>query len=222
MPSSTGRTPRWLLYPGGPGPCGCSAIQTRPWTTAAARSPWPGSCLIPTVWLTLWSPVPGTTSSAGRIRLSRSGQRQLLPFRPSKGFLSSWPGELSCEAGRCPGRGRRGRARRRYDRSLSIYWPWSRCYLFPTFGPCWPRLLLMQGGGGAEAEACFHQALEISRRQQAKSLELRAAMSLSRLWRQQGKKSEARQMLQEIYGWFTEGFDTADLQDAKALLEELA
>ena len=80
----------------------------------------------------------------------------------------------------------------------------------------------MQGEGVAEAESCFRQALETSRRQQAKSLELRAAMSLSRLWRQQGKKSGARQMLQEIYGWFTEGFDTADLQDAKALLEELA
>ncbi len=60
----------------------------------------------------------------------------------------------------------------------------------------------------AEVEACFRQALEISRRQQAKSLELRAAMSLGRLWRRQGKKSEARQMLQEIYGWFTEEFDT--------------
>ena len=73
-----------------------------------------------------------------------------------------------------------------------------------------------------EAEACFHRAIEIARRQQAKSLELRAAMSLARLWQQQGKKEEARQMLAEIYGWFTEGFDTKDLQEAKALLEELA
>jgi predicted ATPase len=74
----------------------------------------------------------------------------------------------------------------------------------------------------AEAEACFHKAIEIARRQQAKSLELRAVMSLSRLWKEQGKKAEARQMLTEIYGWFTEGFDTADLKEAKALLEELA
>jgi predicted ATPase len=73
----------------------------------------------------------------------------------------------------------------------------------------------------AEAEACFHKALEIARRQQAKSWELRAVMSLSRLWQQQGKKEEARKLLAEIYGWFTEGFDTADLKDAKALLEEL-
>jgi len=73
----------------------------------------------------------------------------------------------------------------------------------------------------AEAEACFHKAIEIARRQQAKSLELRAGMSLSRLWQHQGKKDEARQLLAEIYGWFTEGFDTKDLQEAKALLDEL-
>src|SRR5229473_5313516 len=73
----------------------------------------------------------------------------------------------------------------------------------------------------AEAEACFLQAIEVARRQQAKSWELRAVMSLSRLWQQQGKKAEARRMLAEIYGWFTEGFDTKDLQEARALLEEL-
>jgi predicted ATPase len=73
-----------------------------------------------------------------------------------------------------------------------------------------------------QAEACFQQALAIARRQQAKSWELRAAMSLSRLWQQQGKKAKAHELLAPIYGWFTEGFDTADLQEAKALLEELA
>ena len=73
-----------------------------------------------------------------------------------------------------------------------------------------------------EAEACFWQAIEIARRQQAKSLELRVVMSLSRLWQKQGKKDEARQLLAEIYDWFTEGFDTKDLQEAKALLEELS
>jgi predicted ATPase len=73
----------------------------------------------------------------------------------------------------------------------------------------------------AEAEAYFLKAIEIARRQQAKTLELRVVMSLSRLWRKQGKKVEARQMLAGIYGWFTEGFDTKDLQEAQALLEEL-
>jgi predicted ATPase len=73
-----------------------------------------------------------------------------------------------------------------------------------------------------EAERCFQHALDVARQQQAKSLELRAAMSLSRLWQHQGKRAEARELLAPIYGWFTEGFDTADLQEAKALLEELA
>jgi predicted ATPase len=83
-------------------------------------------------------------------------------------------------------------------------------------------LLRQTGTPQAEAEACFQQALDIARRQQAKSLELRAAMSLTRLWQQQGKRAEARELLAPLYGWFTEGFDTADLQAAKALLRELA
>jgi predicted ATPase len=72
-----------------------------------------------------------------------------------------------------------------------------------------------------EAEACFLKASEVARQQQAKSLELRAVMSLGRLWQRQGKKEEARQMLAEVYNWFTEGFDTRDLQEAKALIEDL-
>ena len=83
-------------------------------------------------------------------------------------------------------------------------------------------LLMQQGQNVDEAEECFRQALDIARRQQAKSLELRAAMSLSRLWQQQGKQEEAHQLLAEIYGWFTEGFDTADLKEANVLLKELA
>lgn len=74
---------------------------------------------------------------------------------------------------------------------------------------------------GAEAEACFLKALSIAQQQEAKSLELRAAMSLSRLRRQQGKEAEAGKLLAEIHGWFTEGFDTADLREARALLDDL-
>ena len=74
----------------------------------------------------------------------------------------------------------------------------------------------------AEAETCFHKAIAIAKQQEAKSLELRAAMSLSQLWRYQGKKVEAHKLLSEVYNWFTEGFDTKDLQEAKALLDELA
>jgi predicted ATPase len=83
-------------------------------------------------------------------------------------------------------------------------------------------LLLHTGTPQVEVETCFQQALDVARRQQARSLELRAAMSLSRLWHQQGKRKEAYDLLAEVYAWFTEGFDTADLQEAKALLEELA
>jgi hypothetical protein len=72
-----------------------------------------------------------------------------------------------------------------------------------------------------EAEGYFLKAIEIARRQGAKSLELRAVLSLARLWQQQGRKANARQMLAEIYGGFTEGFDTKDLQDAKTLLDRL-
>jgi predicted ATPase len=83
--------------------------------------------------------------------------------------------------------------------------------------------LLRQGEPPAAAQAArhFHHALAVARQQQAKSLELRAAMSLSRLWHQQEKRAAAYELLAPIYGWFTEGFDTADLQEAKTLLEEL-
>ncbi len=84
-------------------------------------------------------------------------------------------------------------------------------------------LLLRQTGTlQAEAETWLQRALEVARRQEAKSLELRAAMSLARLWQQQGKRAEAHALLSPVYGWFTEGFDTADLQEAKVLLEELS
>ena len=73
----------------------------------------------------------------------------------------------------------------------------------------------------SEAETSFHQALSIARQQQAKSLELRAATSLARLWQSQDKRQDATDLLAPVYVWFTEGFDTADLQEAKALLEEL-
>jgi predicted ATPase len=73
----------------------------------------------------------------------------------------------------------------------------------------------------AQAETCFQQALDVARRQRAKALELRAALSLTRLWQGQGKRAAARQLLGESYNWFTEGFDMTDLQEAKALLHEL-
>src|SRR5262249_58406081 len=87
--------------------------------------------------------------------------------------------------------------------------------------------LLLQAEGDVQhaavtAEACFHQALAVARRQQVKSFELRAALSLSRLWQQQGKRDAACELLAPVYHWFTEGFDTADLREARALIEALA
>jgi class 3 adenylate cyclase/predicted ATPase len=95
--------------------------------------------------------------------------------------------------------------------------PWWEAELYRLRG----ELLLLSTDNEAAAEACFHQALDIAPRQQARSLELRATMSLARLWQRQGKRAEAHQVLAPISGWFTEGFDTVDLQEAKALLETL-
>jgi predicted ATPase len=84
------------------------------------------------------------------------------------------------------------------------------------------ELLLRQDDlNAAEAKSCFERAIEIARKQSAKSLELRATTSLARLFRGTGRRDEASTMLADIYNWFTEGFDTADLRDAKALLDEL-
>jgi predicted ATPase len=82
--------------------------------------------------------------------------------------------------------------------------------------------LLMLADRSRDAESCLERALAAARLQNARLLELRAATSLARLWRLQGKRVEGRDLLSSIYNWFTEGFDTRDLKDAKALLDELA
>jgi predicted ATPase len=82
-------------------------------------------------------------------------------------------------------------------------------------------VLVSRKSDAAKAEPYFERALAVARKQQAKSWELRAATSMARLWRDQGKRNEARDLLAPVYGWFTEGFDTLDLKDAKVLLEEL-
>jgi predicted ATPase len=92
---------------------------------------------------------------------------------------------------------------------------WCEAELHRTKG----ELLLLRGED-VEAEAAFSRALAVAHSQEAKSLELRAATSLARLWQTQGKPAEARQLLVEIYGWFSEGFDTPDLRDARALLDQ--
>ena len=97
-----------------------------------------------------------------------------------------------------------------------------RCELLAEAYRLQGALLLQQTQPDAsQAEACFQLALTVAHSQQAKSWELRSAISLSRLWQSQGKRAAACQLLADVYGWFTEGFDTADLQEAKALLEAL-
>lgn len=96
-----------------------------------------------------------------------------------------------------------------------------RCYEAEIHRLKGELLLAASPQASAEAEDCFRQALDVARRQEAKSLELRAASSLACLWRAQGKCAEARELLAEIYGWFTEGHDTVDLKNAKRVLDDL-
>ena len=95
---------------------------------------------------------------------------------------------------------------------------WCEAEVYRTAGEI---ALMSPEPDAAKAQAYFERALAIARQQQAKSWELRAAMSLARLWRDQGKAQQARELLAPVYGWFTEGFDTRDLKEAKALLDEL-
>src|SRR5262249_37149130 len=96
-----------------------------------------------------------------------------------------------------------------------------RCYKPELYRLKGTLLLQQSSDNHTNAEACFHHAINIAQNQQAKSFELRTATSLARLWQSQGKHDEARQVLGDVYNWYTEGFDTADLKDAKALLDEL-
>jgi predicted ATPase len=96
---------------------------------------------------------------------------------------------------------------------------WCEAEVYRTAGEI---MLLAPKRDAAKAEAYFSHALTITRAQEAKSWELRTAMSMARLWRDQGKPQQARELLAPIYGWFTEGFDTRDLKEAKALLNELS
>ena len=95
---------------------------------------------------------------------------------------------------------------------------WYAAELHRLQGALW---LSQSADKSAEAETCFHKALEVARDQRAKAWELRTATSLARLWQHQGKRQQAHDLLAPVYAWFTEGFDTPDLQEAKALLDEL-
>ena len=119
--------------------------------------------------------------------------------------------------------GELGQAAATLDEALSVATEARALYFFPEVLRTKGKLLLLQDQDHPEAaQACFQEAVTMAREQDARSFELRAAMSLARLWRDQGKVQQARELLAPVYGWFTEGFDTRDLKEAKALLEELA
>lgn len=127
---------------------------------------------------------------------------------------------LVAEACRIANRGEEGL--RVLDEALTVVDKTGERWYEPELYRLKGELLLQQNSSNqAEAESCFSQAIRIAQSQQAKSWELRAATSFARLWQQQGKRQEAHDLLAPVYGWFTEGFDTADLKDAKALLDAL-
>ncbi len=124
-------------------------------------------------------------------------------------------------AGGAPGLGRRDRALATVEQAISIAADggerWSEAEIYRIKGE-----IFDQSGDWRDAETCFLKAIDVAVSQAAKSFELRAATSLARLWRDHGKTAQARALLAPVHGWFTEGFDTPDLKDAKALLSELS
>ena len=147
----------------------------------------------------------------------------LIPVYRSMGITVSLPWYLSLLARACGELGRLDEAWSHIDDAMTAIettkQTWYKADVHRTTGEI---AVMSPDPDTAKAEAYFERALEIARAQQAKSFELRAAMSLARLWRDQGKWNEARELLAPVYGWFTEGFDTPDLKEAKALLDELA
>jgi predicted ATPase len=125
---------------------------------------------------------------------------------------------LTCLARAYAELGQFGDAWRSIDEAMAADERWWRAEVSRIAGEI---TLLEPKGDIAKAEGYFEDGLAIARQQRAKSWELRAAMSMARLWRDQGKREEARELLASVYGWFTEGFDTLDLKEAKRLLDEL-
>jgi adenylate cyclase len=157
----------------------------------------------------------------GRTDEGIAQMRDALDAMPSRGFKLSWPGQLAALAAAYRKAGRTDDALALVAEALALVESrderWWEVEIYRVKGE-----LLLESRRSSEAETCFRRAIEIARRQSAKSLELRATTSLARLLDEQGRQDEARRMLGEIYGRFTEGFDTADLKDAKALLDALS
>jgi predicted ATPase len=133
------------------------------------------------------------------------------------------PTQLSCLAAACAKLGHFDDTRRSIGEAMSVMGTSKETWFEAEVNRVAGEIALMSPKSDvAKAETYFHRALAVARQQQAKSWELRAAVSMARLWRDQGKRDEAHELLAPVYGWFTEGFDTRDLKEAKALLEELS
>jgi predicted ATPase len=149
-------------------------------------------------------------------------QENLTAYLAGSALYQAWFLALLAEACGQHGRSAQGLEVIGEALALVLHHQGERCWE-PELHRIKGELLLTQSlGNAAKAESCFHQAISITQNQSAKSWELRAATSLAKLWHSQGKRDEARELLAPVYNWFTEGFDTADLKDAKVVLDELA
>lgn len=162
-----------------------------------------------------------TLAMAGQVEAGIAQMRQGLATWQAMGTGMQRPHLLALLAEACGSAGRAEEGLSALGEALAFVQSSDERYYEAEIHRLKGKLLLMQGDE-AEAEANFHKAIEVARRQSARSWELRATVSLCRLWQKQGRTDEARQMLAEIYGWFTEGFDTPDLKEAKTLLEGLS
>jgi DNA-binding SARP family transcriptional activator/predicted ATPase len=157
----------------------------------------------------------------GQVEEGLAQMREGMEAAQSQGIRCQLPGTLSTQAAVYAQAGHPERGLTTLTEALALVEETGQRQWEPELCRLKGELLLLQGEDSG-AEASLKQAIDVARRQEAKSWELRATVSLCRLWQKQGKKEEAREVLAEVYGWFTEGFDTPDLKEAKALLQELS
>lgn len=174
-------------------------------------------------WLALGTVIHGwALIEQGQVEEGLAQVRKGMAGHQAAGNEISLPAQLVILARGLAKVGQVDEAVARLDEALAVVRGNEEVFQEPEIHRLKGECLQMQGADEAEVEACFRQAIEVARGQSARSWELRATTSLCRLLQAQGKREEARRMLAEIYGWFSEGFDTRDLQEAQVLLESLA
>jgi predicted ATPase len=171
-------------------------------------------CLLPRGW---------AVAQQGEVAKGISDIREGMKRRQAYGMGAVWPWFLALLAEACGTVGQHDDGLRALEEALQwVQRNDEHLYEAEVYRIKGELLLKRHVPDPAAAEQCFERALQVARRQEAKSWELRAAMSLSRLWLQKGRGDDARELLMPVFGWFTEGFDTADLQDARALADRLS